>query len=81
MAALVGGPEVWTVVESWQQHLPPERTIDNVAVASGLTRADVECAINYYADYRDEIDAEIDSVHQAQEIARLAWERRQAIYA
>jgi len=80
MAALVGGPEVWTVAESWNQHAPDERTIDNVVEATGLTRREVECALAYYADYRNEIDAEIDRVHAAQEQARSAWERQQALY-
>jgi len=80
VAALVDGPEIWTVAESWLQHPPTERTTDNVAQATGLTCREVECALAYYADYRPEIDAEINRVHQAQAQARAAWERRQALH-
>jgi len=79
VAALANGPEIWTVAESWTQHEPSERTVENVAQATGLTHNEVETALAYYADYRDEIDDEIDRLHLAQEQARLAWERRQAL--
>jgi len=79
VAALVNGPEVWTVAESWTQHAPPGRTVENVAAATGLTPQEVESALAYYADYREEIDAEIARIHLAQEQAQLAWERRQAL--
>ena len=79
VAALVNGPEVWTVAESWMQHEPAERVVDNVVQATGLTHNEVEAALGYYADFRDEIDTEIERVHLAQEQARLAWERRQAL--
>jgi hypothetical protein len=78
-AALVNGPEVWTVAEAWLQHDPADRLVDNVTAATGLTGNEVEAALAYYADFRDEIDAEIDRLHLAQEQARAAWERRQAI--
>ena len=78
-AALVNGPEVWSVAESWLQHDLAERTLDNVVQATGLTRKEVDVALAYYADYRDEIDTEINRLHLAQQQAREAWERRQAI--
>jgi len=79
VAALVYGPEVWTVAESWNQHPSADRTVDNVVAATGLTRAEVETALSYYADHTGEIDAQIDRVHEAQRLAREAWERRQAL--
>jgi len=81
VAALVNGPEIWTVAESWQQHEPGDRTTDNLVAATGLTRREVECALSYYADHAPEIDAEIERVHVAQQQAREAWERRQALLA
>ena len=81
VAALVNGPEIWTVAESWQQHEPGDRTTDNLVAATGLTRPEVECALSYYADYTEEIDAEVERVHVAQRQAREAWERRQALHA
>ena len=80
LAALVNGPEIWTVAESWTQHEPADRTIDNLVAATGLTRAEVDCALSYYADFTQEIDAEVERVHAAQTLAREAWERRQALH-
>jgi hypothetical protein len=81
IAALVGGPEIWTVAESWMQHEPVDRTVENVVVATGLSQREVECALSYWADYRDEIDADVTRVHHAQQQARKAWERRQSLNA
>jgi hypothetical protein len=80
-AALAVGPQVWTVAEAWQQHDRDERTAELVAGALGLTVADVETALAYWADYRDEIDALIDRHHASQDEALAAWERRQALDA
>jgi len=79
MAALVDGPEIWTVAESWRQHEPSERSVENLVNATGLTARQVECALAYYADFRDEIEAEVKHVHRAQREARAAWERRRAL--
>ena len=79
MAALVNGPEVWTIAESWNQHEPHERTVGNVVLATGLTLREVETALSYYADYRQEIDNDLARHHRAQETARRAWERREAL--
>ncbi|MDR1808340.1 MAG: LNG1/LNG2 family protein [Propionibacteriaceae bacterium] len=81
IAALVDGPEVWTVAESWNQHEPADRTVENVVAATGLTRREVECALGYWADFRDEVDADVARVHAAQRQAREAWEKRQLLYA
>ncbi|MDR1710939.1 MAG: hypothetical protein LBR58_03640 [Propionibacteriaceae bacterium] len=81
IAALAGGPEVWTVAESWLQHEPADRTVANVAAATGLTAREVECALAYWADNKAEIDADVERVHNAQRQAREAWERRQSLYA
>lgn len=80
-AALAVGPQVWTVAEAWLQHDEEERTPAVVADALGLTVADVETALGYWADFRDEID-ELISRHQAsQDEALAAWERRRALDA
>jgi hypothetical protein len=81
IAALVGGPEIWTVAESWSQHAPSERSVENIAQATGLTKCEVESALAYWADFKDEIDADMARVHHAQRQARDAWERRQALNA
>jgi hypothetical protein len=80
-AALAAGPQVWTVAEAWLQHTAAERAPEVVADAVGLPVADVERALAYWAEYRDEID-DIVTRHQAtQNEALAAWERRRALDA
>jgi hypothetical protein len=80
-AALAVGPQVWTVAEAWLQHDKDERTVGGVAEAIGLTIADVESALRYWADYQDEIDELISRHGASQDEALAAWERRQALDA
>jgi hypothetical protein len=80
-AALATGPQVWTVAESWQQHPPRQRSSAKVAATLGLTVHDVEIALAYWADYRDEIDDLIGRHHASQDDALAAWERRRALDA
>ncbi|MGH3922471.1 MAG: hypothetical protein ACRDTT_06315 [Pseudonocardiaceae bacterium] len=80
-AALAVGPQVWTVAESWLQHDVGDRTPAQVADALGLTVIDVETALAYWAEYRDEIDTVISRHHAAQDDALATWERRRALDA
>ena len=80
-AALATGPQVWTVAEAWQQHPARQRGPASVAAALGLTVRDVETALAYWAEYRDEIDDLIDRHHTSQDEALAAWERRRALDA
>jgi hypothetical protein len=50
-----------------------------VAEALGLTAADVENALAYWADFPDEIDDLISRHHASQDEALAAWERRRAL--
>jgi hypothetical protein len=75
-AALAAGPQVWTVAESWLQHEKDQRTADVVADALGLTPADVETALGYWADHQDEIDELIGRHHASQDEVLAAWEHR-----
>ncbi|MGH8881544.1 MAG: ribbon-helix-helix protein, CopG family [Stackebrandtia sp.] len=80
-AALAVGPQVWTVAESWLQHDKHERTAAAVADALGLSVAEVETALAYWADYRAEIDELIERHRAGQDEALTAWERRRALDA
>jgi selenocysteine lyase/cysteine desulfurase len=80
-AALAGGPQAWTVAQAWQQHKGGERTPAVVADALGLAPVDVETALAYWADYRDEIDGLIERHHASQDQALAAWQRRRALNA
>jgi hypothetical protein len=78
-AALLAGPQVWTVVEAWQQHEPPERTPPAVAESTGLDPADVEAALAYWADHKAEIDEILERHALEQDEALAAWERRRKL--
>jgi uncharacterized protein (DUF433 family) len=78
-AALLAGPQVWTVAEAWLQHEGDERTPAVVADSVGLTVADVEAALAYWADHRAEIDDILEQHRRDQDEALAAWERRQAL--
>lgn len=80
-AALATGPQVWTVVESWLQHDRADRAPAVVADALGLAVIEVETALAYWADFRDEIDELIGRHHAAQDEVLAAWERRQEVDA
>lgn len=80
-AALAVGPQVWAVAESWIQHDNSERTVGIVADALGLSVLEVEAALAYWADHRQEIDELIERHHADQDAALAAWERRQALDA
>src|SRR5258706_7835077 len=78
-AALLAGPQVWTVAEAWLQHDKAGRSAAAVADALGLPAVEVETALAYWADYQDEIDDLIGRHHASQDEALAAWERRQAL--
>lgn len=80
-AALTAGPQVWTVAEAWQQHGRDQRGVALVADTLGLTVQDVETALGYWADHREEIDDLIGRHHAEQDEALAAWERRRHIDA
>lgn len=80
-AALASGPQVWTVAEAWQQHKRRERTLVKVADALGLSAHEVETALAYWAENRDEIDEQVVRHHADQDEALAAWERRRALDA
>ncbi|TDE00597.1 hypothetical protein [Jiangella asiatica] len=58
-----------------------ERSAAAVADALGMTVTDVETALAYWADYRDEIDELISREHAAQDEALAMWERRRTLDA
>ena len=75
-AALIVGPQVWTVAEAWLQHDKAERTPAVLAESLGLSVADIEAALAYWADYKDEIDELIGRHRASQDEELAAWERR-----
>lgn len=80
-AALAVGPQVWTVAAAWLDHKASSRSPAVVADAVGLSVADVDIALAYWARNRAEIDAQIAAARAAQDEALVAWEQRQALDA
>jgi len=78
-AALVDGPEVWSVAEAWLQCPEDGRSAEVVAQAVGLRADQVEAALSYWADNRDEIDDLVAQIQQAQADDHAAWLRRREL--
>ena len=77
-AALAGGPDVWEVIEAViGTGLKGEDAIAEAAAWGNLSPAHVTLAVRYYGEYREEIDARIESNRQEAERQRRAWERAQ----
>jgi hypothetical protein len=68
--------DVWEVVETVQNEGGDLRA---AADYLGLSSALVAAAVDYYADYKDEIDEWIELNASMAEEAERAWRRRQEI--
>lgn len=75
-AALVGGPDVWEVIETF---LDEARDLSATAQYLKLPVGLVQAAISYYADHRGEIDDWIARNAAIAEQAEAAWRRQQAM--
>jgi hypothetical protein len=78
-AGLVGGPDVWEVVETLHTvadtdpGLVEAHLADATAMALELSVRNVRVAVRYYAAYREEIDERIAANREAVEDAESAW--------
>jgi hypothetical protein len=73
-AALASGPDVWEVIKFLREI--DERgpaALDAAADALALDQGRVSAAVSYYADFPEEIDAEIAEADEASERAEQAW--------
>jgi hypothetical protein len=78
-AVLAAGPDVWELVRFLKGI--PERGTKAVAKAArmlNLTQAQVETAVQYYADFPDEVDDRIQLDEEQAQRAHASWQRRQA---
>lgn len=81
-AALAYGPDVWEVIKFLREI--DERGPDALAAAAEVFNVDVNrisTAVSYYADYQDEIDAEIEAAEDASVRAEQAWRIQQRLIA
>lgn len=54
---------------------------DETAAYLGLEPRLVRAALDYYADFRDEVDADLEAAQRAEEEERARWERQQRALA
>jgi hypothetical protein len=81
-AALVGGPDVWEVVGGVVGgDVPVERRVARAVELFGWRAEQVEAALAYYAEFTDEVQAEIAANAAAAEEAESLWRRQQDLLA
>lgn len=81
-AHLVGGPDVWEVVDGVVGgDVPVDERLARATELFGLRPALVEAALAYYAEYEDEVDALIGANRRAADEAEQLWIRQQRLLA
>lgn len=81
-AVLIGGPDVWEVIRALQltraaeSKLTSRELVELVAENTGLAAELLEAAIDYYAQFPEELDLQIADSMRAEREAADAWERR-----
>ena len=79
-AGLASGPDIWEVVGLLRGlRGSVEERAASVAAQMGLTSAQVRAAGRYYAEFTDEIDAELTRNDEAAEREMAAWERERQL--
>jgi uncharacterized protein (DUF433 family) len=80
-AALAGGPDVWEIVQTLKETgLAHEQAIAATAEWGNLSHAQVNVALRYYADFREEVDERVARNREEAERQFAAWQRtRQAL--
>lgn len=81
-AALAYGPDIWEVVKFVRE--VDERgaaALDAAAEVFAVDVSRISTAISYYADYGDEIDAEITDADEASARAEEAWRVQRRLIA
>jgi hypothetical protein len=81
-AALAAGPDVWEVIGTLKEmDLPSEQAIATTAEWGNLSHAQVNTALRYYVDFREEVDEKIAHNRQESERQHAAWLRTQEALA
>lgn len=81
-AALAYGPDVWEIVKFIRE--VDERgpaALDAAAEVFAVDASRISTAISYYADYPDEIDAEVRDAEEASAQAEEAWRVQRRLIA
>ena len=81
-ASLVGGPDVSEVIGGLVGgDVPVAKRVARAVEVFGWRREQVEAALAYYAEFTDEIDAELAANAAAAEEAETLWRRQQDLLA
>jgi hypothetical protein len=86
-AGLAAGPDVWEVMRAVKsaRHAEPKLDEDElfalVSDNSGVALGKVRTAVRYWANYPEEIDAEIAAADDAETVAEVAWRRERDLLA
>ena len=81
-AGLVGGPDVSEAVAGIVGgDVPVTERVDRAVEVFALRRQLVEAALGYYAEFTEEIDAEIEANAVAADEAERLWKRQQGLLA
>ena len=81
-AAMVGGPDVWEIVGGViGGDVPADRRVARAVKVFGWRPEQVEAALAYYAEFTEEIQAEIAANAAAAEEAETLWRRQQDLLA
>ena len=84
-ASLVGGPDVWEVIDTLltvrehESDLADNALVSATGAAIGLAERKVRIAVGYYAAYPGEIDDRIEANRQAAQDAEAAWHAQQSL--
>ena len=81
-ACLLGGPDVWEVIGGLVGgDVAAGERVGRAVELFGLRREQVEAALAYYAEFTDEIEAELEANRRAAEQAEALWRRQQDLLA
>jgi hypothetical protein len=81
-AGLVAGPDVVEVVSAIVGgDVPPADRVARAADLLGLSPDDVEAAVDYYADFTEEVDRDRQERRTFAEETEQRWRRRQELVA
>jgi hypothetical protein len=81
-AALSSGPDVWEVVGAIVGgNVPADQRVARASELLGLPVSHVEAALDYYAEFTEEIDARIAANDEITERELGLWEKRQGLLA
>lgn len=81
-AGLVGGPDVWEVVAGVVGgDVAPAKRVQRAVDLFALRPEQVEAALGYYAEFTEEIDAQITANRAAADEAEELWRRQRDLLA